>query len=1049
MGMNTDAVQRLYVAYFNRPADPVSMSVYESLLPTDRAATQAELQELADQYFSPSAEYTSLYASMSNTQIVNQLYQNIFGREAEVAGLVYWAAELTAGRQTVAEIALQLSYSAQGTDADVVTNRIAAANSFTTGLDTASEISGYSGDAAAASARVWLATVGSDTASKDTAITGVDTAVTDAVSAGTAVAGSSYTLTTAVDTFVGTAGNDTFNGDDTGTDTVSTADSIDGSTGDNDVFNIFSDGTAGAIPTMTNIETVNVYDQDADYDISTMSAAATTTNFIRGDGATVTLNAAVDTVGLTDITLASVANTTNDMVIAFGAAQTSATLNLSGIATAAGNADENLDINGAGLTTVTINSVTNSAADVLDVEGATTININATGSLTLNATSDALLTSGAAALNISGAGAVTLNVLDQTINTVTSTGSGAITAGIGAATDTVFTGGSGNDVITSSTTDTIAASAALAVDAGGGTGDILILGDAADVNTAADGARYTNFETIRTATTYDMDLVAGITGLQLSASNSQSFTDLTAGQAANVALLGDLTSGTIALKTATGSADTLSLTMGTGLTTAAATDVVTGITVTGFETLNVAENGGPTATAGANRTAIIAAVTGATLNDINLTGRAATISNLATTVAVDIDGTALTGNGNASTAGTIQGLTVAGSAVAGSTIRGSSVNDSMTIGAEGSTYLGNGGNDAFSATMALINADGSTDLVINGGDGTDTLTVTNTTALTMTDTHFTNLSNMEGLTLTNTGAADTSITTGAAFNSAFANGAVITSGVIAAAQDITVAAGLSTVDTTVTIAATSQTGAATETNSIITGSGDDTVTYTDVGFVGVLNAAQGSLTFDTRAGDDTISITVGTMVAGAGSSVVPITITPGAGTDSLTKVGTNADAALGVMIVAFAAGDSSTTAWDTITGFDLSGASTFSDGLDFEGTAAVGAFTATADFGTIKSHSTTTGIITFDDVADFSTALVISSANIADVVGYLAANASANEVLAFAYDSTGDGTADGTMVFHQGSAASVTDDLVFLAGVTADSVITTNASAGADDLFVG
>ena len=97
MGMNTDAVQRLYVAYFNRPADPVSMSVYESLLPTDRAATQAELQALAEQYFSPSAEYTSLYAGMSNTQIVNQLYQNIFGRAAEVDGLVYWAAELTAG----------------------------------------------------------------------------------------------------------------------------------------------------------------------------------------------------------------------------------------------------------------------------------------------------------------------------------------------------------------------------------------------------------------------------------------------------------------------------------------------------------------------------------------------------------------------------------------------------------------------------------------------------------------------------------------------------------------------------------------------------------------------------------------------------------------------------------------------------------------------------------------------------------------------------------------------------------------------------------------
>ncbi|MDG2271417.1 MAG: DUF4214 domain-containing protein, partial [Halioglobus sp.] len=1049
-GMNTDAVQRLYVAYFNRPADPVSLSVYESLLPTDSVATQAELQALADEYFSPSAEYTSLYASMSNTQIVNQLYQNIFGREAEVAGLVYWAAELTAGRLTVAAIALQLSYSAQGTDADVVTNRIEAANTFTTGLDTAAEISGYSGDAAAASARTWLATVGSDDASKDAAIAGADTAISDAVAAGTAVAGSTYNLTAAVDTFTGTAGNDSFNGDDTGTDTISTADTIDGSTGDSDVFNIFSDGTAGAIPTMSNIEIVNVYDQDDDLDISTMSAAATTVNFIRGDGDTFTLNAAVDTVGITDIALASVANTTDDMVIAFGAAQTAATLNISGMSTAGGNTDDNLDINGAGLTTVTVNVLTASSADVIDLQGATTININATGSLTLATAADALTTSGAAAMNISGAGAVTLNTLDQTINTVTSTGSGAITAGIGAATDTVFTSGSGNDVITASTTDTIAASATLAVDGGGGTGDILILGDAADVNTAADGARYTNFEIIRSTTSYDADLVAGITGFQLGVSTSQSFTDLTAGQAANVALIGDLTSGTIALKDATGSSDVLSLTMGTGATTAAATDATTGITVTGFETLNVAENGGPTATAGANRTAIIAAVTGATLNDINLTGRAVTISNLATTVAVDIDGTALTGNGNASTAGTIQGLTVAGSAVAGSTIRGSEVNDSMTIGAEGSTYLGNGGNDAFSATATLINADGATDLVISGGAGTDTLTLTNTTGNALTDTHFTNVSNMEGLTLTNTGAAATTIVTGAAFNAAFANGAVITSGIIAAAQDITVSAGLSTVDTTVTIAATSQTGASTETNSITTGSGDDTVTYTDAGFVGVANAAQGSLTFDTRAGDDTISITVGTLLAADAASISQaVTVTPGAGTDSVTKVGTNGDFGLGTMIVNFAAGDSSTTAWDTITGFDLSTANTFSDGLGFEGTAAVGAFTATADFGTIKSHSTTTGIITFDDVADFSTALVISSANIADVVGYLQANAAANEVVAFAYDSTGDGSADGTMVFHQGSAAGVTDDMVFLAGVTADSVITTNASAGADDLFVG
>ena len=216
MGMNTDAVQRLYVAYFNRPADPVSMSVYESLLPTDRVASQAELQALAEQYFSPSAEYTSLYAGMSNTQIINQLYQNIFGREAEPTGLVYWAGELTAGTQTVASIALQLSYSAQGTDADVVSNRIEAANAFTSGLNTTAEITGYSGDAAAASARSWLATVGSDDASKDAAVAGVDAAITAAVAAGgggSTDAPQVFTLTASAagDDFSGGSGNDTFN----------------------------------------------------------------------------------------------------------------------------------------------------------------------------------------------------------------------------------------------------------------------------------------------------------------------------------------------------------------------------------------------------------------------------------------------------------------------------------------------------------------------------------------------------------------------------------------------------------------------------------------------------------------------------------------------------------------------------------------------------------------------------------------------------------------------------------------------------------------------
>ena len=852
----------------------------------------------------------------------------------------------------------------------------------------------------------------------------------------------SFVLTSSVNSFTGGAGNDTFTADNTGTDVTSTADALNGGAG-SDTLEVFSDGAAGAMPTLTSIETVNVYDQDDALNVSANSwSSVTTLNLVRGDGAIITVGEAVATVGLSDITVPATDTTTDDIVINFEDARTTATLTMSGVNGTSADLLEDIEVNGAAMTTANVNVTGASSFDALDLDAATTINLTANAAFTLTG----LASTATATLNISGSGAVNIGTLDADIDTITSTATGALTAAIGANVDTVLTAGSGNDVITASTTDTIASTDALAVNGGEGS-DTLIIAAAADVSSTADGARYTNFEKVRLSDDYDADYVAGITHLQLAGASGKSYTDLTATQAGNIQIRGDETSPTFALKTATGTADALTLTMGTGTTTAA-TDIATGMTVTGFETLNIVENGGPTATAGADRTAIIAAFTGATLNDINLSGRAVTLSDIATTVAVNIDGSALTGNSTA-TSTDAQGLTVAGSAVAGSVINGSAVRDKFTVGAEGSTYNGGAGNDLFVATVALIAADGSTDLVLNGEAGTDTLTLSDTTGVTLADTHFTNLVGFEKLTLTNTGAADTSITTGAAFNAAFAAGATITSGLIAATQDITIAAGLSTVATTVSIAATSQTGAATETNSITTGSGADTVTYTDTDWVGVNSAAaQGTIVIDTRGGNDTISVTVGTLVSDASATGLAVSITAGAGQDSITKVGTNAASAVGVAHYVFAAGDSSTTAWDSITGFDVSNGTYLSDGLNFEGTAAVSAFTATEDFGVIKSHTVTAGIVQFDDVADYSTALKINTTNLADVVGYLKANLAANGTVAFAYDSDDSGSADATMVFHQGSASSVADDLVLLVGITGvDALVATNA-AGANDLFI-
>jgi len=754
--------------------------------------------------------------------------------------------------------------------------------------------------------------------------------------------------------------------------------------------------------------------------------------------------------GLTNFTGLAAGQTANmdggsgGMGAAYGATVTSAALGITGGTTAGA-----VTLTGAAVTstTITAGGKTNTVG-AIDLAASTTVTIDAATKLTATSV-DTTATSGS--LTITGAGAVNIGALDNGFVTVNAAGnSGGVTMTAPAdSPNASITLSTGNDVFTTDD-DGFTAAQTFAVNAGSGDGDILVVAAAADIDTAAEAARYTGFETLRISDSYDGDTVAGITGLQLGATTSKSYTDLTASQAGNVQARGSITSGTFALKTATGTADALNLTMGTGLTTAAATNLTTGVTVTGFETMSITENGGPSATAGANRTATVDAFTTATtLNNIDLAGRAVTLSNIATTVAVDIDGTALTGNGAATG---LQGLSVAGSAVAGSVIHGSAVNDSLTAGAEGSTYNGNAGTDAFSATAAIILADGATDIVLNGGAGTDTLTLTNTTGNTITDTHFTNISNMEGLTLTNTGAGDTSITTGAAFNTAFSDGITITSGVIAATKDITISAGLSTVDMVVSIASTSQTGATTETNSIVTGSGADTVTYTDASWVGATaNNASGTFAVDTNGGDDTISLTFGTLTGDITASF--ITVAGGAGQDAMTVAAAKVNApdtnnVRGHVTFTFAAGDSDTVSYDTITGFDLATASLVSDGLDFEGSAAVTDFTANNDFGVVKSHSVSTGIITFDDSSSFLAALTINSGNLADVVGYLQANLAANDTAAFTFDSTGDGAVDGTMVFHQGSAATVADDMVFLAGITASDRLVTTNDEGADDLFI-
>ena len=96
------------------------------------------------------------------------------------------------------------------------------------------------------------------------------------------------------------------------------------------------------------------------------------------------------------------------------------------------------------------------------------------------------------------------------------------------------------------------------------------------------------------------------------------------------------------------------------------------------------------------------------------------------------------------------------------------------------------------------------------------------------------------------------------------------------------------------------------------------------------------------------------------------------------------------------------------------------------------------------------GLVTFDDIGTFATALVISSANLADVVGYLNTNLAVDGTVMFAYDSDNNGANDATVVYHQGSSlTTVVDDMVMLVGVTAGATLVVQSGVTGADGVVG
>jgi len=136
-------VQELYVAYFGRPADPDGLDFW-----TNNLGADANLFPQVVSAFSTSSEYRSMYDNMDNRAIVMEVYDNLFSRAGDEAGVNFWTNALDTGIITIDDMVTQIIDGAQGADKDIFNAKVLVAAAFTNRVDTPQEKAAYSGEAA-------------------------------------------------------------------------------------------------------------------------------------------------------------------------------------------------------------------------------------------------------------------------------------------------------------------------------------------------------------------------------------------------------------------------------------------------------------------------------------------------------------------------------------------------------------------------------------------------------------------------------------------------------------------------------------------------------------------------------------------------------------------------------------------------------------------------------------------------------------------------------------------------------------------------------------
>lgn len=750
------AIIELTVMMFNAAPGATYLAQIVALYEANPGTSEQKLQALANQLAQTSV-YRSMHPNFETAEEFAASFLTPLGLQNDAVAKDFIIAKVNAG-VSKGQIAYE-AYVALNAVPSTGAAQYVAANAILNNKTTVAEYYSITKGLAATDLASLQGALGGVTADPASV-----TAAQAAIDGSAPTGGQTYTLTINQDAITGTGNNDTFNAlsiasGGTQNNTLQGVDSVDGGAG-TDTLNV-TVVNANTTAMLTSVEVVNA-----------MFATAQTLDLTNATGVTnVNVDGSTNVGTVTGVGAAALGVVGQKQNVNFtGSTATTLALNIDTVGTLSATApvETVIDIGSASASKATTLNLTvkNSNVEVKDSTGA---NVALAATIAATGENEVRLSDGAniATLAVTGSGSVDLSeVALVKVGTLT-VADGGVTFDNGASTATTFTAttgagadtlkvdganvksiatGAGKDSVTTQTTalvatatidlgagdDTLtlhAAPAAAGATLTGGDGKDTLGVLVADYNTisaytAANLAKITGFEILSASdaalaggSTIDLSKITGLTGFQskgVVAAGTSTVTNVGAG--ADVILKGNLAVNTgtlvVTLKDATGTSDTLNLTLNASYTEDNSAGpgnfpvVTETVQASGVEILNVTSTGTASTkflgTAGTVADGVnnLLALTDTALTTLNVSGGQKFSFNTADaqTKLATIDASANTGgvviSGAATTTATNAALTITGSQTAANTLTGSANADTIIGGSKADTITGGTGADA-------------------------------------------------------------------------------------------------------------------------------------------------------------------------------------------------------------------------------------------------------------------------------------------------------------------------------------------------------------------